>query len=149
MYPFDYIFHALCALLDVDNTANLSVALLEPQHRENNPQRGADCFNASIYNDEHTQTHTDSHPPPRSTPLDQYYYIWSNAEQIPSIFFFKLARERMRKTIREYKPQCVFICVCVFTCVCVCVCNGTKAESMLVEPWQAASSSSLSCSVVD
>lgn len=60
MYSFDYIFHALCALLDVDNTANLSVALLEPQHRENNPQRGADCFNASIYKDENTHRLTPS-----------------------------------------------------------------------------------------
>lgn len=68
MCSFDYIFHALCTLLDVDNTANLSVALLEPQHRENNPQRGADCFNASIYNDENTHKHTQTHTLPPGQP---------------------------------------------------------------------------------
>ncbi len=114
----------------------------------------------------YTHTHT---PSPEVNPPGSVLSHLDQRSTNPFHIFSKLVWEWMRRRLVSIS-HCVCVCVCVRERECcmhacmllsvsllmwsrVCVCDGMKAEIMLVEPWQLASSSSgsssSSCSIID
>lgn len=113
------MFLVIRVKLTSDNAANVSVPLLDTEHRGTDTQRGADCplccregrqtiTQCDILSSLTTHTETISQPSWIST-------ITSGPVLSKSPpYFFLLVTEWMRKTIRQHKPLCVF---CTHACM--------------------------------